>query len=74
MNADPIDPLIEAATSAYRERDADGRIRPAPEWWDLSPEGRERLFDHQLASRRLERSVDPSGWSSTVKAVLQRIG
>jgi hypothetical protein len=66
------DALIEALSSAYRERDAFGRIQPAPAWWDLSPEDREEAFECQLVSRNLERVVDPDGLSSTARAVLQR--
>ena len=73
MSADANEDLIEAATSAHRERDPDGHIQQAPAWWDLSPAGRERLFEHQLGSRRLERLADPEGRSSTVRAVMARI-
>ena len=66
------DALIEALSSAYRERDAFGRIQPAPAWWDLTPEDREEAFERQLASRRLERVIDPEGLSSTARAVLER--
>jgi hypothetical protein len=69
---EPVDLLIEAAVSAYRERDADGRIVPPPAWWDLSGEAREELFERQLLSRELERAAHPNGWSTTVSAVLAR--
>ena len=66
------DALIEALSSAYRERDAFGRIQPAPAWWDLSPEDREEAFERQLGSRNLERAHDRDGFSSTARAVLGR--
>ena len=67
--------LIEAATTAWRERDpATGRIRPSPAWCDLSPADRESAFRRQLESRVLERALDPRGLSTTVKAVLARLG
>ena len=40
---------------------------------DLTEEERERLFLRQMGSRLLERHVDPSGLSSTARAVLHRL-
>lgn len=66
--------LIEAATTAFRERDpATGRILPSPAWWDLSPADRERLFERQLASRAVESTVADDGLSTTARAVLDRV-
>ena len=65
--------LIEAAATAFRERDATGRILPSADWWDLSPEDRDRAFKLQLVSRRLESAADPDGLSTTARAVLSRI-
>lgn len=65
--------LLEAATSAYRERRADHRILPAPAWWDLPAQAREELFRRQVSARALERALDPEGWSGTVRAVMARI-
>ena len=65
--------LLEAATTAYRERRADHRILPAPQWWDLPIAVREELFRRQIAARALERALHPRGWSGTVQAVLIRI-
>ncbi len=73
MNGEWKDLLLEQAASAFREREASGRILPSPAWWDLSAEDREALFRQQLESRLLERAVDPYGLSSTVRAVLSRI-
>jgi len=69
-----LDPLIEAAVPAYRERDAEGRLVPSPAWWDLSVEAREELFSRQLLSRVLEGAVDPAGRTATARAVLARLG
>ena len=66
------DALIEALTSAYRERDAFGSILPSPAWFDLSPEDREAAFEAQLESRLLESLVSPDGLSSTARAVSER--
>ena len=65
---------LEAATTAFRQRDVSGRIQPSPAWWDLSPEERERLFERQMEARLVEAAVDPDGLSSTARAVLGRIG
>ncbi len=67
------DILLEQAASAYRERDLSGRILPSPAWWDLSPGGRDILFQNQLQSRLLESVIDPQGCSSTVHAVMSRL-
>jgi len=67
------DALVEAAVTPHREHDAEGRLVAPPAWWDLSPEAREELFRSQLLSRVMERAAGPSGWSSTVLAVIHRI-
>ena len=67
------DPLIEAAAAAFRERDADGAIRFHPAWWDLDDEGRVAAYVAAAESRALEAALDPSGLSSTGRAVLARI-
>ena len=68
------DALIEAAATAYRERDREGRLLPPPAWWDLSPEDCEEAYRIQLLARGMERAMDREGWSATVRAVLARIG
>lgn len=68
------DALIEAALTAYRDRDADGLPLSHPAWADLTPEAREEAFHRQLAARRLESALDPHGWSATVHAVMARLG
>ena len=65
--------LLEAAVTAFRERDTHGRTVTAPAWWDLPEDVREELFERQTLARQLEREIDPHGHSATVKAVLQRI-
>jgi hypothetical protein len=73
MTGEPNEILIEQAVSAYRERDASGRIMPSPAWWDLTPELREELFRRQLESRIIERALTPDGMSTTVRSVLDRL-
>ena len=73
MTDEPKDLLIEEAVSAFRERNSWGRVLPSRAWWDLPPEGREAAYERQLASRVIERSIDPNGRSSTVRAVLERL-
>jgi hypothetical protein len=70
---DDAELLIESLTSAWRDRDADGRAVPPPAWWDLSPEERELAFDAQAATRELERAMDSEGFSGTVRGVLERL-
>lgn len=72
MNED-LELLIESVTSACRSRDVSGRAVPPPAWWDLSPDARVLAFDAQLATRELERAVDPRGFSGTVRAVTERL-
>ena len=66
--------LVEAATTAYRERDATGRILPSPAFMDLPPEAREDVVTRQAWMREIERALHPRGWSGTVQAVMERIG
>ncbi|MGI9333711.1 MAG: hypothetical protein ACR2RL_11205 [Gammaproteobacteria bacterium] len=68
-----VELVLEAATSARRELDSSGRIKPSPAWVDLSPEHREHLFERQLQARRLECAVHPLGLSSTALAIAARI-
>ena len=74
MNERERDALIEAAVTAHRERDREGRIEPPPAWWDLAPEDAEELFLRQVVTRELERAARPQGWSGTVSAVMRRLG
>ena len=65
--------LIEQAASAFRERNASGRIQPSPAWWDLAPADREALFKVQLESQIIESALHPRGFSSTVLSAFSRI-
>lgn len=65
--------LVEKASTAFRERDADGRILPSGAWFDLPPEKREGAFEEIARLRELERALDPEGLSTTARAVLQRL-
>lgn len=73
MNARERELLLEAAVTAHRERDREGRLVPPPAWWDLPPEARDELLELQIVTRRLERAVSPTGASGTVLSVLKRI-
>ncbi len=65
--------LIEAATSAHRARDAEGRPLSDPAWLDLDDAGRCAAFDATLQARTFEAALDPGGLSTTGMAVLARI-
>lgn len=71
--ADDRELLIEAATTAWRPRDRDGRPRAHPAWADLDADGRRAAFEETVRQRRLEAALDPQGLSTTAKAVLARI-
>jgi hypothetical protein len=73
MMDDPKEILMEAAVSAYRERNASGRIVASPAWWDLPPDSRNELYERQLQSRLLERAIAPDGMSTTVRSILKRL-
>lgn len=73
MSDDPKEMLIEQAASAFRERNAEGRILPSPAWCDLAEEDRDTLYARQVEGRTIERSLDPAGLSATVRAVMERL-
>ena len=68
------EPLIEAACTAWRQPGLDGTLRAHAAWYDLSDEARLRLHDLTTTSRILEAALDSAGFSTTVRAVLSRIG
>ncbi len=70
MRPGPEEILIEGAVTAHRDRDPEGRVLPSPDWMDLSPGDRERLFEIQLATRILERREGASGLSTTARTIL----
>jgi hypothetical protein len=65
--------LIAAATTAFRARDAEGRLLDDPAWRDLDEAGRLQAFDETVRLRALEAATDPRGLSATARAVLARI-
>ena len=67
------DNLVEQVASAWRERDAHGRVRAHPAWHDLDESGRREAFDIASRLRALEAALDPDGRSTTARAVLARI-
>lgn len=73
MNDEALETLLEAATTAYRERDAEGRLVPPPAWFDLPPDALPALYARQVLAREVERQLDPEGYSATAQAVLVRL-
>lgn len=65
--------LIEAATTAWRPRDPDGRPRAHPAWHDLDPAGRVAAFEETARQRALEAALDPAGLSTTARIILARL-
>jgi hypothetical protein len=66
--------LVEQAAGAFRDRDPrDGRAQPHPAWRDLDDAGRAAAFELAARSRTLEAALDPTGLSTTARAVLARI-
>lgn len=65
--------LIEAATTAWRPRDARLEVRAHPAFWDLDAAGRVELHAATERQRLLEAACDPRGLSTTGRAVLARI-
>jgi len=73
MNGDERELFLEAVSTAHRERDPDGRVLPPAAWWDLAPDDRLKAFDVQVATREMERVLDPKGWNGTIRAVISRL-
>lgn len=65
--------LIEAAAASFRARDPNGRVLPAPAFFDLDAAGREEAYRRGVEQRALEAALDPEGLSATARAVLDRI-
>ena len=68
------DGLVERVVSAARRRAPDGRILPPPEFFDLSPAGREQAYFEQILARALEAAWDERGLSTTGRLVVERAG
>jgi hypothetical protein len=69
----PREPLVEAAVTAWRSRDASGTIQPHPAWADLDDAGRRQIYEATLEARGLEAGLDAEGLTTTGRAVLARI-
>ncbi len=65
--------LVEEVASAYRPPSRD-ELRYHPAWHDLGEAGRLRAYELARALRKVEAGLDEEGLSSTVRAVLQKIG
>jgi hypothetical protein len=68
-----LDPLVEAACTAWRPNNPRGGLRSHPAWHDLDARGRIEVFEQTRSLRALEAALDPQGLSTTAKAVLARI-
>lgn len=66
--------LFEEALSAWRPTGHDGRPMESPAWRALTPKQRVRLYHETVQLRAIEAALDPDGLSTTVRAVLSRIG
>jgi hypothetical protein len=66
--------LVEQAAGAWRPVRVDGSVGTLPAWADLDDAGRVEAYRAARVARQLEAALDGRGWSSTVKAVLGRIG
>ena len=73
MNARDRAMLVEEAASAWRPRTPDGPTLEHPAWADLDPEARVAVFEEALVMRVLEATLDPDGYSTTVRAVAAAI-
>jgi hypothetical protein len=67
------DDLIEELAGAWRPRDQT-TLRFHPAFFDVGEDARRRAHALALTSRPLEAALDPDGWSSTVRAVINRLG
>lgn len=65
--------MIEELAGAWRPHDPH-TLRSHPVFWDLSEAGRVGAHELALATRSLEAALDEDGYSSTVRAVLARLG
>jgi hypothetical protein len=65
--------LIEEVAGAFRPRDP-RTLASLPAWHDLSADGREQAYELSAQMRAVEAALDRDGYSSTVRAVLDRIG
>ena len=65
--------LVEALTTAHREQDP-RQLRFHPAFYDLDGAGRDLAFAATHRQRQLEAALDDDGYSSTVRAVLGRLG
>ena len=72
---DRRDVLVSAATSAMRHPAAGaGTSLGHAAWLDLDEAGRLEVYTETLAQREIEAALESEGRSSTVLAVLARIG
>jgi hypothetical protein len=74
MTPEEREELIEAATTAFRPRDAlTGALRAHDAWHDLDEAGRLEAYVETLRVREFEAALDSEGLSTTARAVLSRL-
>jgi len=73
VTPEELERLLEAATSASRQRDTAGRLIPSADWLDLDPAQRVVLFERQMEARLVERAVDEERLSSTAREVIEHV-
>lgn len=74
MTPEEREALIEAVTNAHRAIDPFTRmVRGHEAFHDLDDDGRRTAYERTLATRTIERALDPEGLSTTVRAVLARL-
>ncbi len=74
MTPEERDALVAAVTTAHRERGPHGEIRSHRAFHDLDEAGRAEAFDETLRVRAIEAATNPTGLSTTARAVLARLG
>jgi hypothetical protein len=74
MTPDERESLIEAVTTAHRTIDPfTRRVRGHEAFHDLDDDGRRVAYERALATRAIERALDPEGWTTTIRAVMSRL-
>lgn len=74
MTPQERDALIEAVTTAHRTIDPFTRmVRGHEAFHDLDEDGRRIAYERTLATRVIERALDPQGLSTSPRAVLARV-
>ena len=70
---DPQDALIEQVSGAFRGTGLSGEVQAHRAFYDLDEAGRLEAHQRSIVLRQLESALDPRGFSTTVRSVLNRI-